>query len=391
MKFGPGNTWVGVLGGGQLGRMLCLEARRMGYHVIQWVGGPDSGPAGLADVVLEDPFDSEEALESFTRLASVATVEFENIPQTLLETVAAKVPMAPGPEAVCISQHREREKAFLAENGFPCAWYRVVDSADTLSEALGALPEGAGILKTAEFGYDGKGQTCVSASDDAPAVWKAFDTPRAVLEQRIDLKAELSVLVVRGRDGCCVSYDPTENVHRNHILDLSIVPGRFSKTLLEQAQTTAKAIAECLDYHGVLAVEFFVSGKGELLVNELAPRPHNSGHHTLDACMTSQFEQQLRMACDLPLGSAQLLKPVVMSNLLGDLWGPGGQAPHWQRVLEIAGVHLHLYGKRQARPGRKMGHLTALGDTLEDACAKVLEARQSLGFPAESNASLEDE
>ena len=376
----PGST-VGVLGGGQLGRMLAIAARRMGYRIVSWVGGPDSGPAGVADYVIEEPFDSPAGLAAFLELAQVATVEFENIPRSLLETVAAKIPLMPGAQAVAICQHREREKRFLEENGIPCARFAVVENAVQLRSALASLPERGGILKTAEFGYDGKGQLSVTRSSDPETVWSTFSTPRAVLEERIELAAELSVLVVRDGSGHALAYDPAENFHRDHILDVSIVPARLDSKLLDQARTIALQVAEALDYRGLLAVEFFLSADGRLLVNEMAPRPHNSGHHTIDACETSQFEQQLRVLCGLAPGSTRLLCPTVMLNLLGDVWEDANGKPDWAAVLAMPGAHLHLYGKHEARRGRKMGHITFTAPTLEEALANQSKAREVLGIP----------
>ncbi len=377
----PGST-LGVLGGGQLGRMLALAARRMGYRVVSWVGGPDNGPAGVADFVIEEPFDSPAGLAAFLDRARAATVEFENIPRHLLEAVAARLPLMPGADAVSICQHREREKRFLEENGFPCARFSVVESVAQLRSALASLPENGGILKTAEFGYDGKGQLSVTRASDPEPIWADFGTSRAVLEERIALAAELSVLVVRDGWGRAFAYDPAENHHRDHILDVSIVPARLDPALLDEARTIALGVADALDYRGLLAVELFLSDDGRLLVNEMAPRPHNSGHHTIDACETSQFEQQLRVLCGLPPGGVRLHSPAVMLNLLGDVWEDAGGAPDWSAVLALPGAHLHLYGKHEARRRRKMGHLTFTAATLEEAMAHQTQARALLGIPA---------
>jgi len=377
----PGST-IGVLGGGQLGRMLTIAARRMGYRVVSWIGAPDSGPAGLADSIIEEPFDCGDGLATFLDRAEVATVEFENIPKSLLERIVEKVPLMPDASAVGICQHREREKRFLLENGFPCAAFTVVDSAAQLSAALVKLPDNGGILKTAEFGYDGKGQVSVNRGSDAAEIWASFEAPRAVLEEKIVLAAELSVLVVRDQAGHTAVYDPVENIHRDHILDVSIVPARLEPAILDEAGKIALGIAEALDYRGILAVEFFVSGDGRLLVNEMAPRPHNSGHHTIDACETSQFEQQLRVLCGLPIGSTRLHSPAVMLNLLGDVWVDNDGKPDWPAVLGLPGAALHLYGKHEARRGRKMGHVTFTAPTLAAALANQAEARRILGIPA---------
>ncbi|MFT5104813.1 MAG: 5-(carboxyamino)imidazole ribonucleotide synthase [Verrucomicrobiales bacterium] len=378
MNF-PTGSWIGVLGGGQLGRMLALEARRMGFHVLMWTGGDASGAADLADLVLTDPFDSEQALEQFLKHADVATVEFENIPGDLLDRVGARLPLMPGKRAVTTSQHREREKRFLADNGFPCVNFHVVTDADSLRESVAALG-GDAILKTAEFGYDGKGQAGVDGAaspGELDALWSEFDSDRAVLEEKIDLAGELSVIVVRGHDGETLTYDPGENQHINGILDLSIVPARFPQEILTEAQRIAAAVADSLEYVGVLGVEFFLAADGRLLVNEMAPRPHNSGHHTIDACETSQFEQQLRAITKLPLGGTRLVQPAVMWNLLGDLWPQDG-LPDWDPVLKTPGAKLHLYGKNPALPGRKMGHVTFVAPTVELALEQAEKCRAEL-------------
>lgn len=377
----PGSTWIGVLGGGQLGRMLTMEARRMGYRVITWTGDGDPGPASLADLVLDASFDCEEARSTFLRRANVATVEFENIPGTLLQEIASRMPLTPGPAAVMTCQHREREKAFLSRHGFPCAWHRVIDGCESLGQALAQMPSAHGILKTAEFGYDGKGQLPVTRPGDATRLWQDFGAARAVLEERIDLAAELSVIVVRNRLGEVCCYPPALNEHRNHILDWSLVPSGLPPQIISQAETLAREIASALDFHGVLAVEYFLAGDGRLLVNELAPRPHNSGHHTLDACETSQFEQQLRAVCDLPAGGTGTLCPVLMSNLLGDVWDASGGEPDWRPLLRTPGARLHLYGKAAPRAGRKMGHMTFLAAARKTAVARANRVRHSLSLP----------
>ena len=377
----PPETWIGVLGGGQLGRMLALEARRMGYRIVTWTGVEgEIGPAAIADEVIAKSFDDEAAFEAFVERAQVATVEFENIPRDLMERIADRMPLAPSADAVATCQHREREKNFLQANGFPCTRFRIVDSAASLRAGLDDLGCDT-ILKTAEFGYDGKGQRVTRPDEDAESVWAEFDTPRAVLEEKVDLASEVSVLVVRDAEGRCRSYDPAENFHRHHILDLSLVPARHPDALLEEARKVAIGVAEALDYVGVMAVEFFIDGSGRLLVNEIAPRPHNSGHHTLDACETSQFEQQLRAVCGLPIGGTDLLRPVVMWNLLGDIWPGPTTFPDWTSVLETPGANLHLYGKAEARVGRKMGHATFLADSLGEALDRVKGCRAEFDLP----------
>ncbi|MDF1753976.1 MAG: 5-(carboxyamino)imidazole ribonucleotide synthase [Verrucomicrobiales bacterium] len=374
----PNQTCIGVLGGGQLGRMLAIEARRMGYQIIQWVGGPDSGPARLSDEVIEEPFDCEQTLNKFLDRVDVVTVEFENIPSSLLRAVEARKPLYPSAAAIETSQHREREKRFLEKNRIPCAPFAVVTSAEELQQANQALPGEERILKTAEFGYDGKGQLAINRQSDPQEIWAAFNSPRAVLEQKIDLAGEVSVLVARNESGETVVYDPAENIHTNHILDFSIVPARFPEEVLNRAKSIAVDLSSKLDYIGILAVEFFLARDGSIIVNEIAPRPHNSGHHTIDGCYTSQFEQQLRAICDLPLGRADLKSPTVMWNILGDIWPETGE-PDWRSVLKQPGSKLHLYGKREPRKGRKMGHINFTGDDIETLIARAKSIADLLG------------
>lgn len=351
---------LGILGGGQLGRMFCMEARRMGYRTLVWTGGLEAPAIVVADESIDAPFDSPEALEEFVSKAAVATVEFENIPRETLEAVAARIALHPSPNAVAICQHREREKNFLKQNGIPCAPFAVVASAEELAAAIQQIGTPA-ILKTAAFGYDGKGQLKLNGGEDLSAIWAGFGTDRAVLEAFIPFELELSVMVARSSDGSLVAYDPAENRHRHHILDLSIVPARVSAAVAAEAKIIACRVAEALDYCGIMGVEFFYLKDGSLLVNEMAPRPHNSGHHTLDACATSQFEQQVRVTCGLPAGSPKLLSPVVMLNLLGDMWPGESEAPDWMPLFDDGSAFLHLYGKRRAVGRRKMGHANFLG------------------------------
>ena len=361
---------VGVIGGGQLGRMIALAARRMGIRTVIWTGGLEAPAVEVSDEVIDLPFDDPAALDDFCRRVTVSTVEFENIPSETLERVAACTGLHPSPHAIRISQNREREKNFLRENGIPHTWYAVITSAAELADALRELG-GPGVLKTADFGYDGKGQLKLEGNEYAEATWTAFAAPRAVLEAWVPFEKELSVMVARGADGEIVTYDPAENRHRHHILDVSIVPARVSPAVALEAAAIARRVAEALDYRGIMGVEFFLKTDGTLLVNEIAPRPHNSGHHTLDACATSQFEQQLRAVIGLPLGSTRLLSPAVMLNLLGDLWPDETTPPDWQPLFADGEASLHLYGKRHARGRRKMGHANFLGTTTEDALARA--------------------
>ena len=380
MALLPNQTWIGVLGGGQLGRMLSLEARRMGYRVAQWAGGPDSGSATVSDWVIEEPFDCEIAFESFLKRADVVTVEFENIPSPLLRSLAEQVSLHPSANAVEIAQNREREKLFLESKSVPCVPFAVIENQIDLALSNSNLPGEKRVLKTAQFGYDGKGQIAFQKSDDTREVWEKMRTPRAVLEQKVDLAGELSVLVARNSSGQTAVYDAAENIHANHILDFSIIPARFPEEVAKQAETIALEICLHLNYVGVLAVEFFLTTTDELLVNEIAPRPHNSGHYTLDGSYTSQFEQQLRAVCDLPLGDTGLKGPTVMWNILGDIWPAHGE-PDWGQVFSQPGAALHLYGKKEARVGRKMGHVNFTGendvDSLLDRARRLAQVLKS--------------
>jgi 5-(carboxyamino)imidazole ribonucleotide synthase len=366
----PPGSVLGILGGGQLGRMFCMEARRMGYRTLVWTGGLEAPAMVVADEAIDAPFDSAEALELFVAKAVAATVEFENIPRETLEAVAARIPLHPSPNAVAICQHREREKDFLRRHGIPCAPFAVVASAEELAAAIEEIGSPA-VLKTAAFGYDGKGQLKLEGGEDPAAVWAGFGTDRAVLEAFIPFERELSVMVARSADGTVVAYDPAENRHRHHILDVSIVPARVADAVAEEARAIACRVAEALDYRGIMGVEFFHLPDGSLLVNEMAPRPHNSGHHTLDACVTSQFEQQVRVTCGLPAGSPRLLSPVVMLNLLGDMWPGEEEPPDWTALFADASAALHLYGKRRAIGRRKMGHANFLGLDAKDALKRA--------------------
>ncbi|MDG1138530.1 MAG: 5-(carboxyamino)imidazole ribonucleotide synthase [Opitutales bacterium] len=379
-----GNNWLGVLGGGQLGRMLSLDARRMGFNVLAWTGGDRSGAAATADQIIDAPFDDPNALDEFTKKVQVATVEFENLPQTTLEKVEDRVKLFPSPQAVTICQHREREKNFLSEHGFACAKFRVAHDLITFKHAIHELHCDV-IVKTAEFGYDGKGQVRLNKSlseQEITQAWEAFNGGRVVIEECISLQAELSVIVARSSKCEILTYDPVENIHRNHILDVSIVPARIPESIQAEAKDIALSIADTLQYVGILAVEFFLSADGRLVVNELAPRPHNSGHHTLNACTCSQFENQARAIAGLPLGSTKLLSPVVMMNLLGDLWIDENTPPNWDPITSSQGASLHLYGKREARAGRKMGHATFMNSSLEKTIEQINVAREFFKLPA---------
>jgi 5-(carboxyamino)imidazole ribonucleotide synthase len=378
----PGAS-VGVLGSGQLGRMFALAARRMGYRVHVLSPESDTPTGQVADVEVTAPYDDLDALRAFARSVAVLTFEFENVPRAALDAVAEAVPVRPGAEALWVSQNREREKEFLGKVRAPVARWAPVRTSEELAAALSAVGAPA-VLKTAAFGYDGKGQARIAsaAPGEAEVAWASLGRVPCVLEEFVDFQREVSVVAARGGDGEVAFFPAFENAHANHILDVTAAPAPLSPAEDERAREVVRALLEALDYVGVLCIEFFHARDGRLLVNEIAPRPHNSGHLTIDACVTSQFEQQLRAACGLPLGSAELLRPAAMANLLGDLWEKG--EPEWASALRVPDVRLHLYGKNEPRKGRKMGHLTALAETPGEAREKVLAARAALtkGRPA---------
>lgn len=366
--FSPGST-IGILGGGQLARMLCMEAKRMGYRTLVWTGGLEAPASALCDEAIELPFDDSSALAQFVAAADVATAEFENIPRATLEQVADGVPLRPSAHAIATCANREQEKTFLRQQNIPCAPFWIVTNAAELATALQQL-NGPGVLKTSAFGYDGKGQRKLTGLENAQEVWQEFDAPRAILEGFIDFAAELSIMIARNPAGEVRCFDPVENQHRHHILDLTIAPASIVESTRAQAIEIATQIAQAFDYVGIMGVEFFLLADGSLLVNEMAPRPHNSGHHTIDACETSQFEQQLRAVCGMALGSTRLLTPAVMLNLLGDMWPDVEISPDWTAVFRDQSAALHLYGKKRAIGRRKMGHATFLGaDALSRATA----------------------
>jgi 5-(carboxyamino)imidazole ribonucleotide synthase len=370
----PGQT-VGILGGGQLGRMFAIAARRLGYRVHCFDPVYD-GPTGqVADEEVIAAYDDLDAARRFAAGVDVVTFEFENIPAETLQVIAQTKPVHPSPEVLHVCRHRLREKEFLVRHGFPVARHSPVGSAQELAAAVKALGTPA-ILKTADFGYDGKGQVRLDDSSDAGQAWTAMGRPLGVLEALVPFVRELSVICARTTTGQILCFPPAENVHRHHILDVTTVPGDMTQATVKRAVSLAAEITEALDVIGLLAVEMFELQSGDVLVNELAPRPHNSGHFTFDACVTSQFEQQLRAVCELPLGSVDLLRPAAMANLLGDLWQT--RQPDWAAALAFPDVKVHLYGKREPRPGRKMGHLTALADTAAEARAMVVAARNAL-------------
>jgi 5-(carboxyamino)imidazole ribonucleotide synthase len=370
----PGST-IGVLGGGQLGRMFAMAARRLGYRVHTLAPEHDTPTGQIADVEIVASYDDLDAVRRFARAVDVVTFEFENVPAAAAAAAEELALVRPSRHALAVAQHRLREKTFLLEQGIPVAPFAAVRSAADARAAACAIGTPA-VLKTAAFGYDGKGQLAVATPDQAAAAWDSLGRREAILEAFVDLDREISVVGARGLDGAASHFAPIANTHRRHILDVSVAPADVETAVARQAIDTTRRVMNALEYVGVLCVEFFVARDGRLLVNELAPRPHNSGHLTFDACRTSQFEQQVRAICGLPLGSPDLLQPAAMANLLGDLWAPG--APDWRAALAFPTVKVHLYGKALPRPGRKMGHLTAMAATPGEARDLVVRARDAL-------------
>lgn len=370
----PGAT-IGVLGGGQLGRMFAMAARRLGYRVHTLAPDRDTPTGQISDREIVAAYDDLDAVRRFAADVDVVTFEFENVSAAAATAAEERAVVRPNGNALHVAQHRIREKTFLVQHALPVAPFAAVRSADELSTAVRTVGCPA-ILKTAAFGYDGKGQEAVRSPERAAAAWDAIGRQDAILEAFVNLACEISVIGARGTRGEWSWFGPIENAHSRHILDVSVAPAAVPDATARLAVDITRQVMEALDYVGILCIEFFVARDGRLLVNELAPRPHNSGHLTFDACRTSQFEQQLRAICGLPLGAPDLLQPAAMANLLGDLW-QGGE-PRWEAALAFPNVKLHLYGKTSARPGRKMGHLTALAATREEAKAIVTRARHAL-------------
>lgn len=372
----PGAT-LGMFGGGQLGRMLTIAARTMGYRVIVLDPDPDSPAGHIADEHLHAEYSDEWALEQLAKNCDVITTEFENVPASTLRRLQAQCVVRPSARALELTQDRIREKIFISETGMDTADFRAVYDLKDLQAACEDIKPPY-ILKRSSLGYDGKGQFHAVDLRSAQTAFAKLGESPCVLEQKIDLEREISVVLGRSTAGSSVCFPVVENEHHNGILNLSMVPARVSNTFAGKAEEMAITLAKSLDFCGVLAVEFFVTRDGQLLVNEIAPRVHNSGHYTLDACKTSQFEQQVRMICDLPAGNPALLSPVVMVNLLGDLWT--SRVPRWDILLQHPDAKLHLYGKRQARPGRKMGHMCYLDDDLDRAELNAREILRNLGI-----------
>ena len=370
----PGSA-IGVLGSGQLGRMFAVAARRMGYRVHTLSPDQDTPTGQVADLEINAPYEDLDAIAKFAAAVSVVTFEFENVPADTAAAAARHAPVRPAGHILHTTQHRLREKTFLADAGLPLTPFRRVASLADLAQAADELGL-PGILKTADFGYDGKGQHRIASPADFAAAWQTVAQRESVLEAFVDFEREISVVAARGANGEFVHYGAIENQHRNGILQTSLAPARVADSIAQQAVEVARAVLERLDVVGVLCVEFFVTQDGGLLINELAPRPHNSGHFTFDANVTSQFEQQLRAVCGLPLGSPEQLSPAAMLNLLGDNWSLA--EPNWAAATAIPNVKLHLYGKLAPRPGRKMGHLTALAPAVDQALDDATRAFRAL-------------
>lgn len=373
----PGST-IGVLGSGQLGRMFTIAARRMGYRVHTFSPDEDTPTGQVADLEIQASYEDLDAVRRFARDVSVVTFEFENVPAETAAAAEECAPVRPGGPVLHTTQHRLREKDFLTRAGLPITPFRRVGDFSELEAAAVEVGLPA-VLKTADFGYDGKGQSRIKTSSDLLAAWHAVGEKEAVLEAFVDLACEISVVAARSATGDFIHYGTIENRHVDGILDVSLSPARVPDRLTKDAVEIARIVLETLEVVGVLCVEFFVTRDGQLLVNELAPRPHNSGHLTVDANLTSQFEQQLRAVCLLPFGAVTQWRPAAMVNLLGDLWSDGD--PDWVATAGEPDVKVHLYGKTTPRAGRKMGHLTALAPSSEAALQKALHARTLLRYP----------
>ncbi len=370
----PGST-LGVLGSGQLGRMFAIAARQMGYRVHTFSPDSDTPTGQVADLEIVGPYEDLDAVRKFSRGVKVVTFEFENVPAATAQAAAECALVRPNGSVLHTTQHRLREKTFLSGNGFPVTPFRTIRSITDLQTAVRdlGLP---GVLKTAAFGYDGKGQFTLRKPADIATAWGDASTTERIYEAFVDFEKEISVIAARGLNGAFAHWGVIENTHHNHILDLSICPADVPPSVEKEAIAIVRGILESLDVVGVLCVEFFLTRSGKLLVNELAPRPHNSGHLTIDAHVTSQFEQQLRAVCGLPLGSTRQHSPAAMANLLGDIWDAG--EPNWEKACADDLIKLHLYGKAEPRRGRKMGHITALGQNRLAAAEAAHTVRMAL-------------
>ena len=383
----PG-SWLAVLGGGQLGMMFCQAAQRLGYRVAAIDPDPDAPIGVVADMLWTSSYQDTDVLQALSELAQATTVEFENVPYAALAHLAMRMPVRPAADSIAIAQSRIQEKMFFARHALPVAPFMVLrDSSDlSLPISQDLFP---GRLKTARLGYDGKGQCAVAAPDQVAPAFRQLGNVSCVLEQQLQLAREISVLIARDVHGDIALWPIAENIHRNGILDVTIAPARVSEAIAQSAREHARSVVENMGYRGVLCVEFFIDTQDNLYLNEMAPRPHNSGHHTIESCITSQFEQQVRITAALPLGDTSQKMPAVMLNLLGDLWFSDevsnvSSEPDWNALLADSGAcqtHLHLYGKKEARRGRKMGHITCCAATLDDALQTARRLRKALRLP----------
>lgn len=373
----PGST-IGIIGGGQLGRMTAMAARQMGYRIAVLDPDADSPCAQIADHVVQAAYNDRDAARELARMSDVLTYEFENVDADSAEAAGEITRLWPSGSVLRTAQNRVLEKGALNRAGLPTADYREVETLDDYLAALKAL-SGPWVLKTATSGYDGKGQVVIREADDGRGFWELEGRSSAlILERFVPFKLEMSVVCARDATGNMVTFPPSENVHENAILDISIVPARVEPHIAERASALAKSVAETLDVRGLISVEMFLTQDDEILINELAPRPHNSGHYTIEGCLTSQFEQLVRVLCGLPMGSVEMPQPAVMVNLLGDVWEAADGKPDWAAALGVPGTSLHLYGKAEPRPGRKMGHITAVADTVGKALHRAELARRKV-------------
>ncbi|HQU90935.1 MAG TPA: 5-(carboxyamino)imidazole ribonucleotide synthase [Pyrinomonadaceae bacterium] len=369
------NSTIGVFGSGQLGRMFAIEARKMGYRVHTYSPETDTPTGHVADIETAASYDDLDRVRDFARSVDVVTFEFENVPSKTVEAAAEFVDVHPKGEILHTTQNRLREKTFLSDNGFPVTPYRHIKSIDDLYRAADILGYPS-VLKTAGFGYDGKGQAKIRAHSDLDDAFAAMDGRESILEAFVAFEKEVSVVCARDQSGNFAHYGVIENEHANHILDVSFAPALVSEAVYRDAVEITRSIADTFGYVGTMCVEFFLTTDGKVLVNEIAPRPHNSGHLTFGPCVTSQFEQQVRAVCGLPLGSTQFFLPAAMANLLGDVWQNG--EPNWSAALADPNVKLHLYGKADAKPGRKMGHITVTAETASAAASTARNVRSML-------------
>ncbi|UTH75761.1 5-(carboxyamino)imidazole ribonucleotide synthase [Chromobacterium sp. IIBBL 290-4] len=367
---------LGILGGGQLGRMFAVAAKTMGYRVTVLDPDENAPAAAFADRHIRAPYNDPAALRELAQSCAAVTTEFENVNADAMRELAKTTRVSPSGDCVAIAQDRIAEKSWINKAGLPTAPYLAIESVEDIQVEL--TPYLPGILKTARLGYDGKGQVRVKTAAEARAAYANLGGQACVLEKMLDLKLEVSAIVTRVSAAQSAVFPVAENIHQDGILDESIVPARIAPALAAQAQDMARKLADALDYVGVLAVEFFVLADDSLVVNEIAPRPHNSGHYSLTACLTDQFQQQVRAMCGLLPGRTDLLSPVVMVNLLGDVWKEGGGEPNWDVLMEAPNAQLHLYGKKAARPGRKMGHFNVMAASADEALEQARALKDTL-------------